>query len=525
MSIHFEFPYPSKRMPVLARNCVATSQPLATQAGLNALQKGGNAIDAALAAAITLTVVEPTMNGIGSDAFALVWDGESLKGINGSGKSPAAWKYEDFDHLKEMPSLGWESVTVPGCVATWVSLSERFGRLKFTELFEAAIVYATEGYLLSPITARAWKRAEDRYTGFQEFEQVFLPLGKAPSAGQSWHCGDMANTLSEIAETKGESFYRGDLAKRIAETAAKDGAGLTFEDMANHESTWVDPVSIQYRGYELHEIPPNGQGLAALIALGILRNFPLCDYSPDSVESYHIQIEAMKLALADGYRYIADPDFMDVSWDALLDADYLEKRGKEIDLDRAKEHRFGTPHSDTVYLTTSDSSGMMVSFIQSTYWSFGSGIVIPGTGISMQCRAHGFSLDPKHPNCVGPSKKPFHTIIPGFLTRSGHPVMSFGVMGGPMQAQGHVQMVVRMVDYGQNPQAASDAPRWKVLSGDRIALEKGISDEIRQGLIDRGHKVILEDFTDFGGAQLIWKVDDGYCAASDHRKDGHAAGY
>jgi gamma-glutamyltranspeptidase/glutathione hydrolase len=407
------FPYPSQRMPVLARNVVATSQPLAAQAGLAALARGGNAVDAALAAAITLTVVEPTMNGIGSDAFALIWDGTRLHGLNASGRSPAAWNLERFAGLDSMPECGWDAVTVPGCVSAWAALSKRFGRLPFGDLFGAAVRYARDGYLVSPITAAAWSKSELRLRGFPEFARVFLPKGHAPRAGEQIRLPDHAATLERIAETDGEAFYRGDLAARIAGASLAGGGAMTREDLAAHACDFVEPIGQEYRGYTLHEIPPNGQGLAALIALGILAHHDLPGMAVDSAESLHVQIEAMKLALADAHRYISDPATMEVGWKELLAPDYLAERAKLIRMDAALDPKHGIPRTGgTVYLTAADASGMMVSYIQSNYWGFGSGVVVPGTGIAMQNRGWGFSLEPGHPNVVAGGKRPFHTIIP-----------------------------------------------------------------------------------------------------------------
>ncbi|MBI1290363.1 gamma-glutamyltransferase [bacterium] len=519
------FPYPSQRMPIFARECVATSQPLAAQAGLDALARGGNAADAALAAAITLTVVEPTSNGIGSDAFALVWEGKSLHGLNASGRSPAGWTRERFAGLTEMPERGWDSVTVPGCVSAWVALSERHGRLPFGELFTAAIRHAREGYLVSPITAAAWQRSEPRFRDFAEFARVFLPSGRAPMAGETIRLPDHAATLIRIAESGGEDFYRGELARRIAAASEADGGAMCFDDLASHLADWVAPISIEYRGHVLHEIPPNGQGLAALIALGILREVDMAAAPVDSVASFHLQIEAMKLALADAYRHLSDPAHMQVPVEALLSPDYLASRAQLIDPKRARAAEPGVPaERGTVYLTAADRDGMMVSFIQSNYWGFGSGVVAPGTGIALQNRGFGFVLTPGHPNEVGPRKRPFHTIIPGFLTRDGQPVLSFGVMGGPMQTQGHVQMVVRFVDYGQNIQTMSDAPRWQVTRGLGVMLESTVPLDTVEGLRALGHEVTIAPPREFGGAQLIQRLPDGYCAASDHRKDGQAVG-
>ncbi|HVF10675.1 MAG TPA: gamma-glutamyltransferase family protein [Abditibacteriaceae bacterium] len=520
------FPYPSQRMPVLARNAVATSQPLAAQAGLRMLQKGGNAVDAALAAAIALTVVEPASNGLGSDAFAIVWDGHRLHGLNASGRSPAAWQPHLFADCETMPVLGWNSVTVPGAVSAWVALSHRFGRLPFEELFEPAVAYAASGFLVSPIIAQQWQGAVAEYQDYPDFAATFLPEGRAPRAGERVVLPQHEYSLRRIAETRGEAFYQGELAGKIVAHSAAGGGLLTLEDMASHHCDWVDTISNDYRGLTLHEIPPNGQGLAALLALGILRHWPLEDFPVDSAASVHLQLEAMKLALADAHRYVADPAAMDVSCEALLSEEYSRERAKLIDLKQAGHPHFGTPPAgDTVYLTAGDADGMMVSFIQSNYYGFGSGIVVPGTGISLQNRGYGFTLEPGHPNQVGGGKRPFHTIIPAFVMQGAEPLMSYGVMGGPMQAQGHVQMLTRLADYGQNPQAAADAPHWQVLHGREIAVEAGFAPAVLEDLVQRGHQIRFLPGGSFGGAQLLYKLDGGYCAASDHRKDGQAVGY
>ena len=524
----WDFPYPSQRMPVLAKNVVATSQPLAAQAGLAMLARGGNAVDAGLAAAITLTVVEPTSNGIGSDAFAILWDGQRLVGLNASGRAPQDWTPERFAGQKAMPVLGWDSVTVPGCVSAWVALSKRYGKLPFETLFEAAIRYARESFMVSPITAMSWARQAPSFKGFSEFCWTFLPKDRAPYPGERFYCPQQAETLEDIAATKGESFYRGPIAERIALASRSDEGAMTMDDLAAHRCDWVDPISVEYRGYHLHEMPPNGQGIAALVALGILRHHDVASSAPESADSLHLQIEAMKLAFADVYAHLSDPETMEVTPKELLDAGYLEKRAKAIDMRRAQHHQTGIPNDGgTVYLTTADERGMMLSYIQSNYMGFGSGVVVPGTGISLQNRGAGFSLAPGHANLVGPGKRPFQTIIPGFLTRNGQPVMSFGVMGGAMQPQGHIQMVIRLVDYNQNPQACSDGARWIVNSDFTVSLEERVPASVQEELARRGHTIVPTDrpMFGFGGAQLIHKLDDGYCAASDHRKDGCAIGF
>lgn len=524
----WEFPYPSQRMPVLARNVVATSQPLAAQAGLRMLGKGGNAVDAALATAIALTVLEPTSNGIGGDAFAIVWDGKKLHGLNASGRAPAGWTPERFRGRSAMPQRGFDSVTVPGCVAAWRDLSERFGKLDFGELFEPAIRYAADGFMVSPTIARLWAAQVPELRGEPGFAQAFLPRGRAPEPGELFAFPDQAKTLARIAETRGEAFYRGELAERIVAFAKEHGAALSLADLAEHRNDWVEPLGLDYRGYTLHEMPPNGQGIGALIALGILEHFDLAGAPVDSVESLHLQIEAMKLAFADLYEHVSDPRSMRVRPAELLDRAYLAQRAKRIELDKAGQPGPGAPAGGgTVYLAAADASGMMVSYIQSNYLGFGSGVVVPGTGISLQNRGAGFVLRPGHPNAVAPRKRPFHTIIPGFLTKDGEPVASFGVMGGSMQAQGHTQLLVRMLDYRQNPQAAADAPRWRILDDGRIQVEYGVASEAIAGLRALGHRVLQADrwATDFGRAQIVYRMGEGYLGASERRTDGQAVGF
>jgi gamma-glutamyltranspeptidase/glutathione hydrolase len=515
-------PYPSQRAPLCAANIVATSQPLAAQAGLTMLQRGGNAVDAALATAITLSIVEPCSNGIGSDAFAILWDGDSLCGINGSGRAPALWTREYFGSRDSMPQFGWDAVTVPGAVSVWVALSARFGQLPFEDLFAPAIDYAENGFQVGPRTAFHWEEAKELYAGFAGFEAHFLP---APAFGQRVKLPDAAATLREIAASGGESFYRGALAARIEQAAIDAGGAMRRSDLEQHKADWVEPLRQSYRDVALHEIPPNGQGLAAQIALGILAHFD--PPALDSADAMHLQIEAMKIALRAAADHIADPAHLKVTPAELLDPTSLARAAAGITNQASALPPRALPTSpDTVYLTAADASGMMVSFIQSNYYGFGSGIVVPETGIALQNRGYGFTLEEGHPNCVGPGKRPFHTIIPGFVTRDGQPLMSFGVMGGPMQAQGHVQMMTRVFDYGQNPQAASDAPRWQVLGDYSVSLEPGFPETVAKELAARGHQVRFEaTHHNFGGAQLILKTDDGYIAGSDHRKEGLAVGF
>ncbi len=522
----WKFPYPSRRMPICAKNIVATSQPLAAQAGLRMLLKGGNAVDAIIATAITIAVVEPTSNGLGSDAFAILWDGKKLNGLNASGRSPAAWTPEYFSKYKEMPLLGWDTVTIPGAVSAWVELWKKYGQLSFKELFEPAIDYAKKGYLISPITGDVWNPLSRVFKKYPGYREAFLRNGKAPKPGELFKFPDQARSLELIAESEGEAFYHGELAKRIIDYAKKTGGTMTLEDLENHNPTWVEPIKIEYKGVELHEIPPNGQGLAALIMLGILKNFDISSFKPDSVDSIHLQLEAMKLAFADAHRYISDPSTLEFDPKYLLHPEYLKERASLIDSQNAQNYEYGLPNfGDTVYLTAADENGMMISYIQSNYFAFGSGIVIPGTGISLQNRGAGFVLEEGHPNHVGPNKRPYHTIIPAFVTKNREPLMSYGVMGGPMQPQGHAQMMIRIFEYKQNPQTANDAPRWRVMDGLDVIVESEFNKETVKALKERGHKISTSHFVEFGGAQMIYKVDGGYIASSDPRKDGQAVGF
>jgi gamma-glutamyltranspeptidase/glutathione hydrolase len=519
-------PYAWPRKPLLAANAVATSQPLAAQAGLQMLAAGGNALDATLATAITLTLVEPVSNGIGSDAYAIVWDGKKLHGLNASGRSPAGWRPEFFAAHKSMPVRGWNTVTVPGCVSAWVELHGKFGKLPFERLFEPAIRYGREGFLVSPTIAGQWEKQVPELKVQPGFAEAFMPNGRAPKPGERFVWKAHAERLEEIARTRGEAFYRGGIAERIEAHAKKHEAAMRASDLAAHRPDWVTPLEMDYRGYTLHEIPPNGQGIVALIALGILEHFDLRSYPVDSAESVHLQIETIKLAFADAWRYVADIDYMvDVRPAALLDRAYLKSRAKLIDLQRAQHFGPGVPpKGGTVYLAAADASGMMVSFIQSNFTGFGSGVVVDG--VSLQNRGGSFVLEPGHPNRVGPKKRPYQTIIPGFVTKDGAPVMSFGVMGGTMQPQGHAQVLVRIADYGQSPQAACDGPRFRFVQGVDVSVEPNFPQATLAELERRGHRIVtIDDYNQFGSAQLIWKLDGGYFVASDPRRDGQAAGF
>ena len=531
--------YPSIRAPLFARNIVSTSHPLAAQAGLRMLAAGGNAVDAAIAAAACMTIVEPCSNGLGSDAFAILWDGHELHGLNASGHAPAAWTPEHLrktygESAKAPPLRGWGSVTVPGAVAAWASLSDRFGKLPFAELMAPAIDIAERGYAVPVIVQRKWALAAAlpdlvRQPGFAE---AFLPRGRAPEVSELFRFPDAARTLRLIAATRGEAFYRGEVAEAMAAFAKATGGALTAADLESYAPEWVGTISQDYAGHSLHEIPPNGQGIAALIALGILRNLDHLSHGVDSTQAQHLQIEAMKLAFADTYRYVGDPRSMKLKVAELLDPAYLAERARLVDPHRAQDFACGNPvKGGTIYLTAADESGMMVSFIQSNYLGFGSGLVVPGYGVSLQNRGHCFTLEHGHANQVAPGKKPFHTIIPAFLMKDGAPQMSFGVMGGNMQPQGHLQTLVRMLDRRQQPQAACDAPRWRFNEGLSINVEAHMPAETIEGLRTLGHQIgdIHDSYQDFGAGQFIWRLGDteveGYVAASDPRRDGAAVGY
>jgi gamma-glutamyltranspeptidase / glutathione hydrolase len=525
-SLDVELPYPSRRVPTMGRQMVATSQPLAAQAGLAVLAAGGNAVDAAIAAAAVLTVVEPTMNGIGSDAFALVWDGQRLHGLNGSGRAPARFTLARFRARQTMPALGWDSVTVPGAVHAWATLWTKFGSRPFADLLAPAIGYAREGFPVAPVTAALWRDQAPLFHEFGEFARVFLPGGQAPAAGEIFRNPDLAATLEELAASTGRSLYTGALAARIAEAAATDGGLLDGTDLADHRSTWVEPLSLPFAGVQVHELPPNGQGLASLMALGILDRLKVGRFPVDGADAIHLQLEAMKLAFAACRRQVADPEAMALDPASLLDPGYLDAQARLVNPARAQvpEPRV-VPEHGTVYLATADAAGGMVSFIQSNYLGFGSGVVVPGTGIALQNRALGFSLDPRHPNCVGGRKRPYHTIMPGFVTKRGHPSAAFGVMGGHMQPQGHVQLMLRLFMHGQNPQAACDAPRWYVSEHAEVGLEPGIAPEVAADLARRGHRLMAQAPTVlFGGAQIIQRVGEAFWGGSDPRKDGQAIG-
>ena len=533
MTDQWAFPYASQRMPVLAEQVVATSQPLAAQAGLEMLRRGGTAVDAAIAAAATLAVVEPTSNGLGSDAFALVWDGQRLHGINGSGRAPQALQAERFVGHAPIPERGWDPVTVPGAVSAWQALSERFGRLGLDALVEPAARYAEHGWRVGPITAAAWTRGERSLAQVEGFAEAFLPGGRAPLPGQRFAFPDQARTLRAIGSSGGAAFYTGEIAERIDAAARAAAAPLSGADMAAHRADWVQPITRSAFGLDVSELPPNGQGIAALAALGVLEGCPIAELGPDDPGSIHYQVEAMKAAFADAYAEIADPDAMRVDAEALLDPRRLAQHRARIDADAAALlPPAPLPRGGTVYLAAADAEGRMVSLIQSNFMGFGSGVVVPGTGVSLHNRGAQFSTERGHPNVVAPGKRPFHTIIPAFAHRGGAPHLAFGVMGGHMQPQGHVQMILRVALHGQNPQAAIDAPRWRLDEGGVVALEAGVAGSVATDLARRGHEVvqaapgISDAMFGFGGAQAVQRLDGGaWLAASDPRKEGAAVGF
>ena len=537
VDFNYQNPYTSTRIPLMARNVVSTSHPLGAQAGLAMLHKGGNAVDAAIAAAAVMTLCEPVSNGLGSDAFCILWDGQQLHGLNASGRAPAAWTPDYFRRkygaaAKTPPKRGLDSVTVPGAVSSWVAMSDRFGKLPFADLMAPAIDIAERGYLVPPIVAGKWAAPVDELQGEPGFAQAFLPRGRALDIGELFQFKAAGRALKAIAATKGEAFYRGEIAAALDKFNRENGGAMTAADLAAHQCEWVTPIAKNYRGYELHEIPPNGQGIAALMALGILEKFEIADLGADSADTQHLQIEAMKLAFADVYRFVSERATMTVTTEQLLDDAYLASRARLIDRKKAQDFGAGNPvKGGTIYLTAADENGMMVSFIQSNYMGFGSGCVEPTFGISLQNRGHGFSLDAASPNVVAPGKRPFQTIIPAFLTKGGQPVMSFGVMGGNMQPQGHMQTLVRMLDYRQSPQMACDAPRWRFNQGLELNVESTMPAATVQALRDRGHQMVVinDSYQDFGAGQFIWRAGDprvqGYIAASDARRDGHAVGF
>lgn len=526
--------YPSRRSVVYGRRgMVCTSQPLAAQAGLDMIKQGGNAIDAAIATAACMTVLEPTSNGIGSDVFSLIWTKGKLHGLNASGKAPMSITAEMIRSLghAEMPKRGWIPVMVPGAPSAWAELSERFGSLPLEKVLEPAISYAEKGYAVSPVISRLWTKAFHDFsktfkgTCFDPWFETFAPAGHAPQPGEIWRSQNHADTLRKIAATKAKAFYQGELADKIDEFSCKTGGYLRKSDLEGYWCEWVDPINVDYRGYDVWEIPPNGNGIVALMALNILKGFSF--EHRDCVDTMHKQLEAMKLAFVDGKRYVADPDFMKVTIEELLSNKYADARRALIGTQALAPEPGEPKGSGTIYLCTADAAGNMVSFIQSNYMGFGSGIVIPGTGIALQNRGANFSLDEKMENCLAPGKKSFHTIIPCFLTKNGEAVGPFGVMGGFMQPQGHVQVVMNTVDFHMNPQEALDAPRWQWVGDKKIQVEREFPYSITEELVRRGHDVsVLPESITFGRGQIIWRDENGVlCGATEPRADGAVAAW
>ncbi|MBP2242554.1 gamma-glutamyltranspeptidase/glutathione hydrolase [Cytobacillus eiseniae] len=528
-------PFHSKRHTVFARKgMVATSQPLAAQAGLEILQKGGNAIDAAIATAAALTVVEPTSNGIGGDAFAIVWVKDQLHGLNASGPAPQSISVEAVKKLghSKMPVHGVVPVTVPGVPAGWAALSEKFGRLSLAETLKPAIRYAEEGYPLTPILGKYWKFAYEKFkTNFttEEFNawfETFAPNGRAPEIGEMWKSPGHASTLKSIGETNAESFYKGELADKIDDFMKTHHGFLSKSDLEKYEPKWVQPISTNYRGYDVWEVPPNGQGMIALMALNIFEK--MSSPSWQNVETLHQQIESMKLAFTDGQAFITEPDEMPISAEELLADPYALERSKVISDVASDPLPYELPKGGTVYLAAADDEGNMVSYIQSNYMGFGSGIVIPGTGISLQNRGHDFSLDETHPNVLRPGKRTYHTIIPGFMTKDGKAVGPFGVMGGYMQPQGHFQVAVNTIDYLLNPQAALDMPRWQWMKGKSVHVEPEFPNYLVQALSRKGHDVhVTSDGGSFGRGQIIWRDNESgvLMGGTESRTDGAIAAW
>ena len=531
--------YHSQRFPLYARGgMVNCSSPQAAAAGLEVLRKGGNAMDAAVAAAAALTVVEPTANGIGSDAFALIWSEKDQKlfGLNSSGPAPQLLSIDrvmaDGRAVNgKMPVRGWTPITVSGAPGAWAAIQGRFGRLSLSEDLVPAVRYAQEGYPCAPNLSAMWRISFDNFsknlTGpeFKPWFETFCPNGRAPKAGEMTCLPDHAVTLRRIGETNAEAFYRGDIARRIDEQSRRDGGYIRYEDYAAFRPRWVEPISVNYRGFDVCEIPPNGQGITALMALNILKEFTFTDR--DDATTVHRQLEAMKMAFADAFRYVTDPEKMELDYHDLLDPAYGAMRAREMG-ERARiwTHRL-PPKSGTVYLCCADGEGNMTSYIQSNYMGFGSGIVVEGTGISLQNRGADFSLDPAAANCLMPGKRTYHTIIPGFLMKDGRPIGPFGVMGAYMQPQGHVQVMMNYIDFHLDPQQALDAPRWQWLRDGTVTVESRFSPDLARALRRLGHDVRMDLSTpSFGRGQMIVRLPNGVLVGgTESRTDSNIACY
>jgi len=520
----------------------ATSQPLATLVALDILKSGGNAIDAAVAANAVLGLVEPTGNGIGGDLFAIVWDAETeqLYGLNASGRSPQSLTKQYFidNEMNKIPSHGPLPVSVPGCVDGWFMLHDRWGDLDMTEILAPAIRYAEEGFPVTELIAYYWGRSAPFLSQFDGFSEVYMPGGKAPEKGDIFRNPALANTLNTIAQDGRDAFYKGEIAKTIASYMKEQGGFLSYEDMSAHTSEWVEPLSTNYRGYDVWELPPNGQGIAVLQMLNLLEHFDVSAMGPGSEEYVHLFTEVKKLVFEDRARWYADPAFGDLPIERLINKAYAQERLSDLNLERASRRYDAAElnHGETIYLTTADKHGNMVSLIQSNFRGMGSGMTPPGLGFILQDRGELFSLEDGHPNEYEPGKRPFHTIIPAFITKDGKPYVSFGLMGGAMQPQGHTQIVVNLVDFGMGLQEAGDAPRIQhrgssqpdggtMTDGGALYLESGFDQEVIRNLMQRGHKISWG--FGYGGYQaILWDEKRGvYFGASESRKDGMAAGY
>ena len=532
------------RSPVLATSAMAaTSQPLATQVALDVMKNGGNAIDAAIAANALLGLVEPTGNGIGGDLFAIVWDAKTKKlyGLNASGRSPKSLSLEWFaqNEHQSIPSYGPLPVTVPGAVDGWFMLHDRFGKKRMNELLKPTIDYAKEGFPVSQLIAYYWNRSIPLLERWPGFSEQFTIEGRAPAEGEIWKNPGLAKTLQSIADGGRDAFYKGDIAKTIANYMEKNGGFLSYEDLSSHTGNWVDPVSTNYRGYDVWELPPNGQGIAALQILNIMELFDISSMDHDSAEYVHLFTEVKKLVFEDRAKYYADSEFNKIPVTTLISKDYAQKRSGLLNLDRAANtYPAGKllEEGDTIYLTTADKEGNMVSLIQSNYRGMGSGMAPDGLGFVLQDRGEMFSLEEGHFNQFEGGKRPFHTIIPAFVTKGGLPWMSFGLMGGAMQPQGHAQIVINMIDFEMDIQAAGDAPRIHhtgsseptgevMINGGILNLETGYSYETIRQLMRMGHEIQYANGP-YGGYQAIHRAPNGvYWGATETRKDGHAAGY
>ncbi|MGI6467186.1 MAG: gamma-glutamyltransferase family protein [Sphaerochaetaceae bacterium] len=514
-SMSWESRYSMPRHPVVSkRGMVATSQPTAAQAGISIMEKGGNAIDAAIATAAALTVVEPTCNGLGGDAFAIIYSNGKIKALNGSGPSPASISLEEVKKrgFDQMPLFGWESVTVPGVVASWAALAKEYGKLPLSETLKPAIKLAKEGFAVPPNLASLWQRAHSIYAPqlkgemFDWWYKTFIPNGKIPKCLEVVKFLDHARSLELIAQTDGEDFYKGEIAQRIDDFSSKYGGFLRKEDLKRYKVQWVDPIKANYRGYEIWEVPPNTQGIATLMALNILSEYKAEDAKLNNEHFVHWMIESIKLSMVDAAHYVTDPTMMKVSTHQMLSSSWANYQRDLIREQAIDPTPYKPVAGGTVYLATADDQGNMVSYIQSNYEDFGSALVVPGTGIALQDRGANFFLDENHHNVLAPNKKTYHTIIPGFITKDSESIGPFGVMGGFNQPQGHLQVVSNLIDNQLNPQAALDAPRWRWLEGKDLLIESHYPLHIAKALSARGHNIKTSmDLEMFGRGQIIWR--------------------